>query len=101
MTDTTGPTFRDFASQIFGGDVDAASRTLATLLGLPPERALAAAEHFRGQMADPAFMPKAMSLRTVVQGPDDGAIAALLGECFGLDGASASAATAALRARYS
>lgn len=100
MTDATGPSFRDFASQLFGGDLDGAARTLEALLALSPDVARAAAEHFRGKMTDPSFMPKAMSLRTAVAGSDDAAIGSLLGECFGLDEATVKSATQALRARY-
>ena len=100
MSDPMSPTFRDFASQIFAGDAAEAEATLVTLLALPRERARAATAHFRARTADPAFLPKAMSLRTAVAGSDDGAIAALLEECFALDATEAVAATAALRARY-
>lgn len=100
MSDPTNPTFRDFASAIFAGDLALAARTLTTLLALPPERAQAAAAFFQGKTSDPVFLPRAMSLRTAIEGPDDAAIAALLGDCFGLDAAESSAATAALRARY-
>jgi hypothetical protein len=51
-------------------------------------------------MADPAFMPKAMGLRTAVTSGSDAEIAALLGDCFGLDGPARDAAAGALRARY-
>src|SRR4051794_26103269 len=94
------PTFRDFASQIFAGDIDSAAKTLTTLLDLTPERARSASEHFRAQAADPTFLPKAMSLRTAVQGTDDGAIAALLVDCFGISSDEAKVSTAALRSRY-
>ncbi len=96
----SSPTFRDFASQIFAGDLAAASSTLEVLLALPPERARAAADVFREKASDPAFLPRAMSLRTAVEGADDSAVAALLGDCFGLDDDAAAAATRALRARY-
>lgn len=98
---TPAPTFRDFASQIFAGDLAAAASTLTVLLGLPEDEARAAAAYFQGKTADPAFLPLAMSLRTAVEGPDDGAIAALLGTCFGLDDAAAKKAVSALRGRYS
>lgn len=51
-------------------------------------------------MADPAFMPKAMGLRAAVTTGTDAEIAALLGDCFGLEGPAQGAATAVLRARY-
>ena len=100
MADLSNVTFRDFATAIFGGDLEAASAILATLAALPPARARIAAEHFRGKTSEPSFLPKAMSLRTAVEGPDDAPIAALLVECFGLGDDEASASTSALRARY-
>ena len=100
MSDAPQPTFRDFASSIFAGDLDAAARTLTLLLGLSPEEARTAAEHFRAQTADPAFLPKAMSLRTAIESRDDALVAGLLTDCFGLASAEAQAATTALRARY-
>ena len=100
MTAPAPRTFRDFASEVFAGDLPAAAASLTDLLGLDPGPARAAAEHFHGQITDPTFLPKAMSLRTVVEGPDDGAIQALLSDCFGLDAHAATAATASLRERY-
>jgi hypothetical protein len=100
MTAPAPRTFRDFASEVFAGDLPAAAASLTELLGLEPGPARAAAEHFHGQLTDPTFVPKAMSLRAVVEGPDDQAIQALLSDCFGLDAAAATAATAALRSRY-
>ena len=93
-------TFRDFAAAVMQGNVPAAASVLETLLALAPAAATAATEHFRGRMADPAFMPKAMSLRTAVTSGDDAQIAGLLGDCFGLDGAARASALAALRRRY-
>jgi hypothetical protein len=93
-------TFRDFAGAIMSGNVAAAATVLETLLALPPEPACAAAEHFRGRMADPAFMPKAMGLRTAVTTGSDAEISALLADCFGLDDAACTGALAALRTRY-
>lgn len=40
------------------------------------------------KMKDPAFMPKAMGLRTAVTSGTDAEIAELLGECFALSGDS-------------
>jgi hypothetical protein len=93
-------TFRDFAGAVMRGDPAAAAAVLEPLLGLPAAQAAAATEHFRGRMADPAFMPKAMGLRTAVTSGSDAEIAALLGDCFGLDGPARDAAAGALRARY-
>ncbi len=93
-------TFRDFAAAVMTNDLEAARGVLATLLGLPPPRTETAALHFRARMADPAFMPKAMSLRTAVTSGSDDEIRALLGDCFGLGDADCSTALAALRTRY-
>ncbi len=97
MTDVT---FRDFAAAIMRNDAAAAEAVLATLLGLDGAVAAAATAHFRGRMADPAFMPKAMGLRTAVTTGSDADIGALLADCFGLVDAPASGALAALRTRY-
>ena len=93
-------TFRDFAGAVMRDDPAAAAAVLRTLLGLGPEEAVAATEHFRGRMADPAFLPKAMGLRTAVTSGTDAQIAALLEDSFGLTGAARDSAVAALRTRY-
>ncbi len=93
-------TFRDFAGNIMRGDAAAAASVLETLLGLPAAQASAATEHFRSRMADPSFMPKAMGLRNAVTSGSDGEIAALLGDCFGLDEAGQATGLAALRTGY-
>ncbi len=80
-------TFRDFAGAVMKGDAAAASSVLQELLGLSEAQASAATAHFRSRMADPAFMPKAMGLRTAVTSGSDDEIRALLGDCFGLDDA--------------
>jgi len=97
MTDVT---FRDFAAAIMRNDAPGAEAVLATLLALDSAAAATATAHFRGRMADPAFMPKAMGLRTAVTTGSDADIGALLGDCFGLVGAPATGALAALRTRY-
>jgi hypothetical protein len=91
-------TFRDFAAAIMKGDADAASATLQPLLGLDPAAARAAAQHFQAQSAaqGPAFMAKAMGLRTALAGGSDEEIGALLRDCFGLDDAALATALAAL-----
>ena len=96
------PTFRDFAGAVMAGKPDDAARVLEILLGLDPAGAAAATAHFQAQMqaGGPAFMGKAMGLRQAVASPDDVALAALLGECFGLGGGARDGAVAALRARY-
>lgn len=94
------PTFRDFAMSVMQGNVDQASSTLALLLGLAAPQARTATEHFKARASDPAFLPKAMSLRTVVTSGSDAEIGDLLVECFGLDAASRATAVAAVRSRY-
>ena len=93
-------TFRDFAGAIMQGNIPGAAGVLETLLGLPTEQATAASEHFRGRMSDPAFMPKAMGLRTAVTTGTDDEIDALLGDCFGLDASARPGAIATLKTRY-
>jgi hypothetical protein len=93
-------TFRDFAGAVMKGDAAAAAAVLEELLGLPNAQATAATAHFRSRMADPAFMPKAMGLRTAVGSGSDDEIDALLGDCFGLAGPDRTTALAALRTRY-
>lgn len=94
-------TFRDFAGAIMGGDTARAAEVLGELLGLESAAATAAATHFQTSMtADPAFMQKAMGLRTAVTGGSDEDIAALLGDCFGLAGAAVPGAVATLRKLY-
>jgi hypothetical protein len=92
-------TFRDFAGNLMRGDAAAAATVLEALLGLPAEPASAATEHFRSRMAEPAFLPKAMGLRTAVTSGSDAEIRALLGDCFGLDEAGQQTGLAALRAK--
>ncbi len=94
------PQFRDFAGAVMTGDAARAATVLQELLALSPDQAAAATAHFRGRMSDPAFMPKAMALRTAVQSGSDEEIRALLDDCFGLDGAAQTGALAALRTRY-
>ncbi|MGE5186795.1 MAG: hypothetical protein ACM31C_32295 [Acidobacteriota bacterium] len=93
-------TFRDFAAAMMQGNSTAAASVLETLLGLAPDQARTASEHFRARMADPAFMPKAMGLRTAVTGGNDAQIGDLLGDCFGLEADTRAGAVAALRKRY-
>lgn len=93
-------TFRDFAGAVMQGDFARAASVLSELLALSPEGAAAATAHFKGRMADPAFMPKAMGLRTAVQSGSDDDVGALLGDCFALDGDARASAVAALRTRY-
>ena len=93
-------TFRDFAGAVMTGDDARAATVLQELLGLAPDAAASATSHFRAQMANPAFMPKAMSLRTAVQSGSDAEISQLLADCFGVSGDASTAAVAVLRVRY-
>jgi hypothetical protein len=94
-------TFRDFAAAIMRGDVDAAAGALQPLLGLDAATAGTAAQHFQAQSAaaGPAFMAKAMGLRTAIAGGSDAEIGGLLRDCFGLADAPLAGAIAALRRR--
>lgn len=94
-------TFRDFAAAYMQGADDRAAAHLEVLLGLAPAAAQAATAHFRAAAATqgPAFMGQAMGLRAAVSAGTDDDIAALLTTCFGLDGATRTAAIAVLRAR--
>jgi hypothetical protein len=96
-------TFRDFAAAIMRGDVDAAGATLEPLLGLDAAQAQAAAQHFHAQsMAQgPAFMGKAMGLRTATASGSDAELGSLLRDCFGLEGAPLTTAIATLRRKPS
>jgi len=94
-------TFRDFAGAVMEGNTKRAAEVLEQLLGLDATAATAAASHFQTSMAaDPAFMGKAMGLRAAVTGGNDQDISVLLGECFGLTGATKDAAVATLRKQY-
>ncbi|HEU4732434.1 MAG TPA: hypothetical protein VFT22_31280 [Kofleriaceae bacterium] len=96
-------TFRDFAAAIMKGDVEAAGAVLQALLGLDAAPARAAAQHFQRQAAaqGPAFMGKAMGLRTAVTSGSDAEIGALLADCFGLSGAELATAVATVKPRPS
>ena len=95
-------TFRDFAGAVMQGDAAGAARVLEALLALAPPAAAAATAHFQAQMASggPAFMGKAMGLRTAVTSGTDAEIGALLADCFGLAEPALAAAVAALRTTY-
>jgi hypothetical protein len=94
-------TFRDFAGAVMEGNAARAAEVLEQLLGLDASAATAAASHFQTGIAkDPAFMGKAMGLRAAVTGGSDQDISALLGDCFGLTGATRDAAVATLRKQY-
>jgi hypothetical protein len=93
-------TFRDFAGALMGGDRAKAASVLEQLLGLTPDTATAASSYFESRMKDPAFMPKAMGLRTAVTTGTDAEISVLIEQCFGLHGPVLAGAVGALRARY-
>jgi hypothetical protein len=94
-------TFRDFAGAIMSGDVAAAGSVLEQLLGLPSDEARGAAEHFHGQAIEqgPAFMGKAMGLRTALASGSETEITTLLRDCFGLADAPLATALATLTSR--
>lgn len=93
-------TFRDFAGALMQGNRDGAVAMLEQLLGLPTEAAGKATDYFGERVKDPAFMMKAMGLRTAVTSGSDDDIGNILVECFGLDAAQRTAAVAAVRTRY-
>jgi hypothetical protein len=90
--------FRDFAGSIMKGDVDGGGKVLETLLGIDAPSAHAASAHFHAQSAaaGPAFMGKAMGLRTAVAGGSHDEIAALLRDCFDLQGPALATGVATL-----
>jgi hypothetical protein len=92
-------TFRDFAGAIMKGDVDGAGTVLQQLLGLGAVEARAAAQHFHTQSTSlgPAFMGKAMGLRTAMASGSEAEISALLRDCFGLADAPLATAVATLK----
>lgn len=91
-------TFRDFAMAVMQNQLPAAAGHLETLLGLSPADASTAAAHFKSRSTDPAFMPKAMGLRTAVTSGTDAEISDLLADCFGLSDSQRAAAVATVRA---
>ena len=95
-------TFRDFAGAVMQGDTARATQVLETLLALPTDQAQTATEFFRTRATsgDPAFLPKAMQLRTAVTSGTDDEIFAILVECFGLTAAQRDAVISAVRKRY-
>ncbi len=96
-----GLTFRDFAGAIMGGNTARAAEVLEDLLELDNPAATAAAAHFQKSMAaDPAFMGKAMGLRTAVTTGSDQEVGALLRDCFGLQDDAVAPAVASLRKLY-
>jgi|SRR5688500_5687652 hypothetical protein len=95
------PTFRDFATAAMSGNTEEAARVLGILLALDAPAATAAASHFQSEAkADPAFVMKAMGLRTAVTAPDAAETRALLAACFGLADPQLDASVTAVRARY-
>ena len=95
-------TFRDFAGAVMGGNDATAVAVLQQLLGLEPVAAETATAAFRTGMTagGPAFMGKAMGLRTAVSSGTDAAIAALLADCFGLAEPALATAVRTLRGTY-
>src|SRR3954463_10257511 len=91
-------TFRDFAMAVMQNQLPTAAGHLETLLGLSNPDAMAASAHFKARSADPAFMPKAMGLRTAVTSGTDAEINELLADCFGLDATQQAPGLAGIRA---
>ena len=83
-----------------GGNQENAANVLRELLALDAATATAATTHFHAAMTaqGPAFMGKAMGLRTAKESGDEAAIGALLVDLFGLDAGATATAVAALRA---
>src|SRR5262245_37992073 len=96
-------TFRDFAGAIMKGDVDGGGGVLQQLLGLDAATARQASQHFHSAMTSggPAFMGKAMGLRTAVASGSEAEISTLLRDCFGLADAPLATAVATLRGKPS
>ncbi len=101
-SDVTPPlTFRDFAAALMGGDEARAREILAQLLAVDAAVAEAATRTFAEKMATgPAFIEKAMSMRTAVAAKDPAALTALIEACFGLAADVARGSAAAVLARY-
>jgi hypothetical protein len=98
---TTQLTFRDFAMATADEDPARAEGLLAELLGVDAATASAGTEHFKTQMADdPAFMMKAMGMRTIVEARDEPGLVSRLGECFALSPEAAARAAAVVWSRY-
>lgn len=93
-------TFRDYAMAVMQNQLPAATAQLQTLLGLSEDHASAATAFFKAQVADPAFMPKAMSLRQAVTSGSDAEVGDILVECFGLDAAQRATGVATVRAQH-
>lgn len=93
-------TFRDYAMTVMQNQIPTAVTQLQTLLGLDASAAETATTFFQGQVKDPAFMPKAMALRTAVESGTDDDIGRILVDCFGLDDAQRATAVATVRTNY-
>ena len=92
--------FRSYAMAVMQNQLPAAVAQLETLLGLSPDHAATATRFFQHQVSDPAFMPKAMALRTAVESGTDEQIGEILVACFGLEAAQRETALAAVRMSY-
>jgi hypothetical protein len=67
---------------VMQNQLPAAVTQVETLLGLPPDHAAAATRFFQHQVSDPAWMPKAMALRTAVESSTDDQIGDIRVACF-------------------
>jgi hypothetical protein len=94
-------TFRDFAGAVMSNDTKRAGEVLEALLGLDAAAAARAATFFQqNATTNPAFMGKAMGLRTAVTSGSDEEIASLLRDCFDLEPSAVGAAVGVLRKKY-
>jgi hypothetical protein len=101
MSETNGPTFRDFAGAVMEGNLERASGLLELLLALDAEAARAAAARFQAQMAAGGdFMMKAMGMRTVVESGSEDELTQLIVDLFGLDETQARASAGAVIVRF-
>lgn len=93
-------TFREFAFSVMQNQIPQAVSQLQTLLGLTEAEAQTATAFFQQQVTDPAFLPKAMGLRSAVESGSDEAIGTILVDCFGLDEAQRATAVTTVRVQY-
>ena len=96
------PSFQLFIAQVHTGDLVSSGRTLAILLDLSEARGVQCSRVFhRHWEEDPAFLKKALSLRSEVSNGSFNSALMLLAECFGLIGIEAIGVLQTLRARLS
>ena len=93
-------TFREYAMSVMQNQLPAAIGMLEQLLGLPADQAETATTFFQAQIRGPAFMPRAMGLRSAVESGSDDQIGDILVDCSGLDPAQRASVIAAVRVVY-